>query len=1004
MSAIAAWVVLVVGLVSCLFWQPAPNRVVVPVIENPEQTVLQLYYRYGFPGPRSFFEYYSDKELLHRSSGELSAHFEIPGWQRLRAIRLDLGSTPRDYEVGPIVFGYEWAFRFYPLFTLEGDQILERWQPSDHVGSIEQSGDGFRVKAIGNDAFGVLPVYRSDWVDVLDARILWTLRLMRFLAFATVAGFVFLAGRLCQSGWLEKAGGSATPLWNKCWWLVGAAGVLCVGFVVYEPYLTFQKLYLFKDVATDSVDVFWPVFMHIADYFRTDGYPLWSFSIGTGQGIFAWIGDPFLLLIYMLPPLTVAFALGWLQLLKTIVAAVFFAGWLRLLGIGRLAALFWATGLAFSAHMVIRGNWTHYATEVVMVAFALFAFECFLKKRVWQLLPLAILFLVVRGVFHTYVWSILFLTYALVRLWLEAGLDFRWIGRKVLQLAGCYILGICLSAFFLLPNLFDLFSTPRVADSGSAMASFAKSGFFGINEPEEWLSSLFGLFAPDLLGRGNFYSGWRNYLEGPHLYVGTLAVLLLPQAFIGRGRKLQLTLALSLLAVLLYVFVPYVRYSLNAFSGIYYKTSSFWISLVVAGMAALALDNLLQRRILSRGLLLLTVIGCLVALRMLVRSEFVLEWLRVDESYRVYRQVIFLLVAYSLVLLLLGSARFRSGGIILLLVFFGWEIIQFAGGSAQDRLALRGDTMTTGGYYFDDTYDAVRMIEEVDDGFFRIEKGNVSVHLNDALGQGYRGLSSYYSFNAGGYLAFLGPDGFDVDYLVPGHTSSYVLGTGKRTVLATLLSTKYYIVRAWGDTSVPPGYSRWGGVGDAVIYSNDCFVPFGSVYFQQIDQQSVSDLPPKVRDLVALEAAIVPEAQLREGIPVLSGDDLERIQAVGTDSETEAWLDFYKGKTAELASERIEWTEISPNRMLGEVNLEGMGIAFISIPQGDGWIARVNGEERDFLSVHFGFRGLLLRPGLNEVELRYFPPMMKAGLVLSAIGVLVMISVWAFGSAVGRSQ
>ncbi|MBC2601119.1 YfhO family protein [Puniceicoccus vermicola] len=999
--SVAALVILVVGVVSSVFWQPAPNRVRVPIESNPEQTVLQVYYRYGFPGPGSFFEYYSDKELIHQNDGVLVAEFELPGWRKLRAIRLDLGREVRSFQLGPVEFGYELAYKYYPLFSLNGEEILERWQKNDQIASGVVNEEGWTVETSGKDAYLVFPVSRDEWLGSLAPEDLWVLRGFRLLIYAMVSGLVFLAGRLVRSGWLLKAGSPQTPRWNRWWGAVFFIGLLALGFVVYEPFLIFEKLYLFKDVATDSVDVFWPVYMHISHYFRTEGYPLWSFSIGTGQGLFNWIGDLFLFILYALPPVDIAFALGWVQLLKTLIAGLLFLGWLRMLGIGRYAASVGAVGLVFSAHMVIRGNWTHYASEVVMVAFALFAFECFLRKKIWHLIPLAILFLVIRGVFHTYVWSILFFSYALLRLWMEAGWKPKWIGLQVLRLGGCYLLGLGLSAFFLFPNLAEILSSPRVSGGESTVSGFASRGFFGINDAEEWLSSLYGLFAPDIMGRGNFYSGWRNYLEGPHLYVGTIMLLLIPQAFLGRSRRVKVVLGLALLAVVLYLFVPYARYFMNAFAGDYYKTSSFWVSLVIAGTGALALDNVVRRRRLNLGLLIVTLVLCLVALGFLKYSEFVMEWLRVNESRRVYRQVIILLFAYSGALVLMRSERQRSLGLLLLPLLLGWEVYQFAGQSTQDRLTLRGDSLETGAYYFDDTYSAIRMIEQADDEFYRVEKGNVSVHLNDPLGQGYNGLSSYYSFNAGGYLSFLGPQGFDVDYLVPGHRSSYVAGPGKRFALATLLSTKYFIARDWGDSVVPPAYQLWGRAGDALIYENTCFIPFGSIYFQRIEEDVVWQYPPESRDLLAFAAAIVPEeigmtdASL---VPELAQSEVKAIAGRGTNQTADGWVNTYTELAHDLASTSVTWDEFGENRMEGSVRLEQPGIAFFSIPDNAGWKAEINGEAAEFFPIHFGFKALVLPSGDNQISIEYFPPYMKAGMFASGGSILVMVGliVWPF--------
>ncbi|MEM0966838.1 MAG: YfhO family protein [Verrucomicrobiota bacterium] len=987
---LVALVVLVVGVVGTLFWQPAPNRVVIPLYGNEEQSLLQLYHRYGFPGPGSFFEYHSDIELAHQTNAELQVEFELPGWQKLRAVRFDVGGGQREYRLGPILFGYEFAYRFFPLFSMDGPSVVARAEVNDFVAGLEASGSDWILQTDGIDPYLVLPVVREEWRNTLDEETLWLLRGGRLLLYVLVAGLIFLAGRCVQSGWLERLGGPSTPLWNRLWGVGFVAALAAIGFAVYEPYLVFQKLYLFKDVATDSVDVFWPIFLNLSDYLRTEGWPLWSFSIGVGQGIFSWVGEPFLFLLYLLPPEKLAFGLGWMQFTKTILAGLLFLAWFRLLGMGKFASAAGALFLAFSAHMVIRGNWTHYATEVVMVAFALFAFECYLRKRIWQLIPLAILFMVIRSVYHSYVWSWVFFGYALLRIWMDGGFSVRETGRHLLRLGGCYILGLGLAGAFLLPVLYELISSPRVSGDESNIAAFATSSLFSWNEAEEWLASVYGLFAADLFGRGNFYSGWRNYLEGPHLYAGTLMLLLLPQAFVGRGTRVRVVLGIVLVAMLLYLFVPYVRYFLNAFSGIYYKTSSFWIPVFVAGAGALALDGLIRRRRLNLWLLGVTLACFLVALYLLRNNAFILEHLRVEEGYRVYRQVIILLIAYTVALLLLRSRQYRSYGLLLLPLMIATEVIQFSSKTAQDRQALRGDSMDTGAYYFDDSLQAVRMIEEADESFYRIEKGNVSAHLNDPLGQGYAGLSSYYSFNAGGYLAFLGPDGFEVDYLVPGHGSGYVIGTGERFLLATLLSTKYFIAREWGDRGPPPDYQPWGRAGDALISENENFIPLGSVYLHTISEERLRKLPAATRDFVAFAAAVVSgDSPLVANFPVLSDEELKRIEEATVQPDSQEAFAIYEELAQSLSEISVEWQEIGQNQFNGSITLDQPGIVFLSIPNNEGWTAKVNGEKAPFLSVHFGFRGLALPAGEHQIELHYFPPYLKAGIAMSVVSLLV---------------
>ena len=62
--------------------------------------------------------------------------------------------------------------------------------------------------------------------------------------------------------------------------------LVLLSLVVYWDFLTFSHLYLYKDIGSDTVNAFYPAYVHLADYVRTDGWPAWSFSQGMGQNIF----------------------------------------------------------------------------------------------------------------------------------------------------------------------------------------------------------------------------------------------------------------------------------------------------------------------------------------------------------------------------------------------------------------------------------------------------------------------------------------------------------------------------------------------------------------------------------------------------------------------------------------------------------------------------------------------------------------------------------------------
>ena len=61
--------------------------------------------------------------------------------------------------------------------------------------------------------------------------------------------------------------------------------ILLVAFFVFKDFILLNKLYLFQDIGSDTVNGAWPFFYNYANYFNKGGLPTWSFEEGMGQNI-----------------------------------------------------------------------------------------------------------------------------------------------------------------------------------------------------------------------------------------------------------------------------------------------------------------------------------------------------------------------------------------------------------------------------------------------------------------------------------------------------------------------------------------------------------------------------------------------------------------------------------------------------------------------------------------------------------------------------------------------
>lgn len=81
----------------------------------------------------------------------------------------------------------------------------------------------------------------------------------------------------------------------------------------------------------------------------------------------------------------------------------------------------------------------------------------------------------------------------------------------------------------------------------------------------------------------------------------------------------------------------------------------------------------------------------------------------------------------------------------------------------------------------------------------------------------------------------------------------------------------------------------------------------------------------------------------------------------------------------------LEITTFTDELIVGEIESEG-GMLVTNIPYSDGWTAWVDGAEVATENVNVGFVGVLLAAGTHAIEFSYETPLVRAGVVLTVIG------------------
>src|SRR3954466_2920481 len=88
-----------------------------------------------------------------------------------------------------------------------------------------------------------------------------------------------------QPDLFEKAGNKGI--------LIALGLIVIVAFLVFKDFILLNKLYLYKDIGSDTLNGAYPLFYNYANYFEKYGLPSWSFEEGMGQNILgSFLRDP----------------------------------------------------------------------------------------------------------------------------------------------------------------------------------------------------------------------------------------------------------------------------------------------------------------------------------------------------------------------------------------------------------------------------------------------------------------------------------------------------------------------------------------------------------------------------------------------------------------------------------------------------------------------------------------------------------------------------------------
>lgn len=782
--------------------------------------------------------------------------------------------------------------------------------------------------------------------------------------------------------------------------LLGAL-LLVLMFIVFGKFISFRYYYLFKDIGSDSVTIFYPTWVHYSEYIRQFGYPVWSFQVGMGQSVYGNLFNPFSSIVFF-PKEMIAGAVVFYELAKIAVVAFLSYTYFKSIKYSSFVAIPGALFISFSGYMIIGSGWYGPTNEVLYLMLFMVAFEQIFQRNSWWLFLLGIFF---YAIFNLAFIAIFIALYAFFRL-LEENLhplQLRFWAAP-LKMAGLGTLGFMLVAVFFIPNVLALYNSPRLGGDAGYFTSLASVGVFQLMPAEKYITQLYRFYSNDILGNGIFckdiVGNWENYFEAPGSYIGLFSLLLFPQLFTLIGKREKWLYGGFLALWLLPVVFPYLRYAFWLFSGDYYRLFSFISSLVMLLIAMKAFHLIYEGKKIHIPLLLGTAVLLIVLLYIPYAPN---AGKHINQNLRMMST--FVLIGYTAILFWFQKARNKGTTFALIVALALIELGVNAYSTTNHRYlpdpvtgqptsifaGLRKSDLTGPNGYYNTSYSAIQYIQSIDSSFYRINKefnSQIAIHggLNDAMVQGFNGTPSYSSFNQLYYINFLKETGVIRSGIEFENETRWSPGLSGRPLLQSLASVKYDISVADQPFFLSAGYTQIHQIENVKILKNQYAMPLGFTYSQYIPLSDFRKLSTLQKDIALLRAFVADSVYLN---PDSLKGQFEQISLADTIAQFS--FEAYRQFTDSLRKDSLHIVSFNPNKIKGTIQLNRTKMLFLSIPYDQGWSAKVNGINTPLKLTNIGFMGIILPPGNHEIELTYTPAYLAESKMLSLAGLFILL-------------
>lgn len=764
--------------------------------------------------------------------------------------------------------------------------------------------------------------------------------------------------------------------------------------VVYSHFIFGSRLFVYYDIGCDTKNIYYPIYCAIIQKLKAGDFSFWSFNFGMGANLMAYqstIFDPFTILVciagLLLGTAQMAHVLVYVNIIKLLLAGYICYFYLSCFKLSESSKIIAAYIYAFNGFIMLWGQHYFFATACLLFPLLLLSIEKSLRNNKYNIM-LAIV-VAVSCIYSVYISYMMLLTaavYIVLRLFQSHAESAKVFIFKLLHLSAFIIIGILISFAVFLPTVYNLLNVSNRIDSHSSLISTFASLFtslFGKDSAgmDYYKSTLLRMISNNLQNPGEASYSYNNYYETIQLFFSVLFLVLLPQFVIniftkGKRLSLKITTAIGLLLIFFVIVNPSGSFVINAFvapTGRY----SFLLMPPFALITASALNDIFEKKYFNVP----------VAVAVGVVFSFILGYVyntgKTIHAVKVLTLIEAICLLFIIIILYqishLKTRKLLSLSVLGLILFVGINVTFENYVTVNCRNFATGPSIASNSAFkTNGTSKVIDYINKTESGFYRYDKVYYDWSFNDPLIENIRGVSNYNSTLNRNILEFI-TQAWPEYYVYP---AVYNLEKGRANNVITSLVGVKYIMSV--NPIVQPNYQLIGKFNDIYLYKNNDALPFGMLYHNITVESQLSGLTSQQRDRSIFVAPVIDDKSAK----ILTyGQLLSNMPMKQPKLSNDVGL-----QNAVAGNETMKVTSmVGSSQIIGTLNSSRAGFLFMSLPYEQGWHLYVDGIEKTIIKTDYAFSGVELSPGTHTIKLSYELPEGKTGMLVSALGLMLLV-------------